>query len=239
VATGSGSASGSRSTAAGRGVDLVAFDVNETLFSLANLRPAFERAGLDPGLVPLWFARVLRDGFALTAAGDYRPFAEIGTSCLLDLDPDGMDEEKAKGVLAGFRELDPHPDVEPALAMLQEAGVRVVTLTNGSTEVTEALLERAGLTGYVEQALSVDAVRRWKPRAEPYLYAARLLEVDPERTALIAAHSWDCDGARRAGLRTGWVSRLERRVPTIFTPAEVTGVDLTEVVRGLLTLPAT
>lgn len=50
-------------------LDAVVFDVNETLFSLRRMGPAFAVAGLDPGLVPLWFARLLRDGFALTAMG--------------------------------------------------------------------------------------------------------------------------------------------------------------------------
>ncbi|WP_199758011.1 hypothetical protein [Micromonospora sp. Llam0] len=42
-------------------------------------------------------------------------------------------------------ELDPHPDVEPALRTLREAGVPAVTLTNGGVEVVSALLRWAGL----------------------------------------------------------------------------------------------
>jgi len=45
-------------------IDAVVFDVNETLFSLDRLRPAFVEVGLEPDVVPLWFARLLRDGFA-------------------------------------------------------------------------------------------------------------------------------------------------------------------------------
>ena len=52
-----------------RDVRVVAFDVNETLFSLDSLGPVFATAGLNPAAVPLWFARLLRDGFALTAMG--------------------------------------------------------------------------------------------------------------------------------------------------------------------------
>jgi 2-haloacid dehalogenase len=217
-------------------IDVVAFDVNETLVDLRGLEGAFAEVRLDPALIPLWFARVLRDGFALTAAGGFRPFAEVATDALAGLAPGQVDGSAASVVLAAFRELDVHPDVEPALRRLASAGVRAVTLTNGSAEVTQALLRRAGLASLVEQTLSVDAVERWKPAPEPYLYAASACGVPVSRMALVAAHSWDCDGARRAGLRTGWVSRLEVTRPSIFLEPDVSGPDLTSVVAALLGL---
>lgn len=212
---------------------VVAFDVNETMFDLAGLGPAFADAGLPAEAVPLWFARVLRDGFALTVLGDYRPFSALGTAGLRGLRPE-LSEADASAVIARFAELDPHPDVEPALRRLADAGVRAVTLTNGSAEVTRTLLARAGLSSYVETPLSVDAVRRWKPAPEPYRYAAQACGVAPGQVALVAAHAWDCAGARRAGLRSGWVSRLEGREPAAFAGAEVTGDRLDEVVAQLL-----
>jgi 2-haloacid dehalogenase len=215
-------------------VEAVAFDVNETLFSLARLRPAFGAVGLDPGLVPLWFARLLRDGFALTALGGYRPFADLAGDALRGLAPDRIGESEVGVVLGAFRELDPHPDVEPALRLLRDAGIPAVTLTNGGAELVSALLRRAGLDGYLRANLSVDAVRRWKPAPEPYRYAADQLGVDPSRLALVAAHAWDCAGARRAGLRTGWLPRAEPRWPDAFPPPDVTADDLPSVVAALL-----
>ena len=219
-------------------VEAVAFDVNETLFSLARMRPAFRAVGLDPDLVPLWFARLLRDGFALTALGAYRPFPELAGEILRGLAPDRIGDPEVATVLGAFRELDPHPDVEPALRLLHDAGVPAVTLTNGSDEVVSALLRRAGLDGYLTANLSVDAVRRWKPAPEPYRYAADHLGVDPSRLALIAAHGWDCAGAARAGLRTGWIPRAEPRWPAVFPLPDVTAADLPALVTALLDQPA-
>jgi 2-haloacid dehalogenase len=54
----------------------------------------------------------------------------------------------------------------------------------------------------------------------------------------VAVHAWDCHGAKRAGLTTGWASRLEGRYGSLFASADVTGADLTEVAGGLLALPA-
>lgn len=108
----------------GRAVDAVVFDVNETLFSLQRLGPPFADAGLDPGLVPLWFARLLRDGFALTAMGRYAPFADLAADAFRSLAPTFADDAVAVAVvLNGFRQLDPHPDVAPAFEILRTAGV--------------------------------------------------------------------------------------------------------------------
>lgn len=214
-------------------VRAVAFDVNETMFTLRRLGPAFEAAGVDPATVPLWFARLLRDGFALAAMGQHQPFGVLAAETLRALAP-GLDDAAVGTVLGAFRELDPHPDVEPALRTLREAGVPAVTLTNGSTEVVQAMLARADLTTYVQHSFSVDEVQRWKPAPEPYRWVAGRLGLDPGQVALVASHPWDCAGARAAGLVAGWVNRGGSRWPAVFAPPDVTGPDLTGVVAALL-----
>jgi 2-haloacid dehalogenase len=61
--------------------------------------------------------------------------------------------------------------------------------------------------------------------------------VKPAEAALVAAHSWDTHGAGRAGLTTGFVTRLEGRVPPIVDIPDVVADRLDDVVAGLLTLP--
>jgi len=213
---------------------VVAFDVIETLFPLEPMRARLVQAGQQGAVLELWFARILRDAFALTAAGDYRTFAEVGASTLVSVTKGGVTDRDMDGSLAGFRELQPHADAEPALHAVRDAGVRAITLTNGSAANTEALLRRAGLEEFVERVVSVDEVRVWKPAAEPYRHAAAVCGVQPAQMALVAAHSWDIHGARHAGLATGWVSRLEGQPPAVFGTADVSGPDLVTVVTALL-----
>lgn len=217
---------------------VIAFDVIETLFPLEPLRHRLSAAGQPGHVLELWFARLLRDAFALSASGGYRPFPEVAASALSSATDHSLSDESVREIIGGFAELAPHADVEPALRRAHESGVHVVTLTNGSAQTTEALLRRAEVTQYVEQTLSIEDVRRWKPAPDVYQLAARTYDVPPQRVALVAAHSWDTHGAARAGLVTGWVSRLERRFPAIFDPPDVTGDDLVAVVDGLLGLPA-
>jgi 2-haloacid dehalogenase len=53
----------------------------------------------------------------------------------------------------------------------------------------------------------------------------------------VAVHAWDCHGAHRAGLTTGWASRLEQHLAGVFVPADAVGTDLVEVARALVDLP--
>ena len=117
-------------------------------------------------------------------------------------------------------------------------GFELGCLTNGSAALTSSFVERAGLGPCIERVISVQQAGTWKPATVVYRHAASVLGVEPGGLALVAAHAWDCPGASRAGLVTGWVRRLEREYSPIFAPPDVTGADLTEVAHGLLGLTA-
>ena len=78
----------------------------------------------------------------------------------------------------------------------------------------------------VEQCLSVSDAGRWKPAPEAYAYAADRCEVEASELALIAVHPWDIDGAARAGLQTGWLSRDGAPYPPYLRAPETTGRNL-------------
>jgi len=217
---------------------VIAFDVVETLFSLESLRHRLIDAGQPGHLLELWFARLLRDAFALCASGGFRPFADIAASALASATDHALPDDTVQEIVAGFAELDPHPEVEPAMRRAVDAGIDVITLTNGSADTTRTLLKRAGVQGYVRQVVSVDDIQRWKPAPEIYRHAAKSCQVEREQVALVAVHGWDTHGAHEAGLVTGWVSRLEGRYAPIFAPPDVMGDDLVEVVDALVALPA-
>lgn len=213
----------------------VLLDVNETLFALTGLRPAFEQTGVPVEQVPLWFARVLRDGFALAAAGDFATFGDIARAAFVGLDPQRLGPADADLVLTYFHELEPHPDVEAGLEALLDAGVRAMALTVGDVGIVQSLFERAGFDRYVEGYVSAEGVRRWKPAPEVYRYGLHRIGLPAHEVALVAAHSWDIHGAARVGLQTGFLTRLEQHPAPVFTPADVSGATLPDVVAGLLT----
>jgi 2-haloacid dehalogenase len=75
--------------------------------------------------------------------------------------------------------------------------------------------------------------------AQPvYRMAAELLDVAPGQVLMVAAHRWDLDGARSAGLRTAFVERpaekgphgvADRAADTVSDVATTSFVDLAEL----------
>lgn len=215
---------------------VVAFDVIETLMSLEPLRERITGIGQPPHLLEAWYTRTLRDGMALSATGDFVPFTDVAEAALRGLTGYTISDEQVAQVMAGFSELPAFPDVLPAMSKLTEAGVRVACLTNGSASLTSSFLNRAALGSLVDRVVSVSEVYRWKPSPMVYLYAAEVLDVPPPRLALVAAHDWDCHGAKRAGLIAGFVTRKSGGFGAPFEPPDVVGEDLTEVAAKLLAL---
>jgi 2-haloacid dehalogenase len=216
----------------------VVLDVNETLSDPAPLRARLEEVGAPGHLLPAWFAGVLRDGFALTAAGGFADFSALaadGLRGLLDAEPgwSGDAEEAAAHVLAGFGSLPVHPDVPDGVRALRELGLRLVTMTNGSVAVTRGLLGRAGVLDCFEKLLDVRGPRVWKPAPAAYRFAVDRLGVRPGEVLLAAVHPWDVDGARRARLHGAWLRRGASAYPSAMTVPSLTAEDLPDLARLL------
>lgn len=212
---------------------VVVFDVNETLSDLTPMGRRFVDVGVPEWTAQIWFASLLRDGFALTAAGATEQFSTIGEWVLRSIlagqsmtrDLDAAIEH----VMRGFLELRLHPDVPDGVRALAASGARLITLTNGSPEVAEGLFAAAGIRDHFEQLLSVEDASVWKPARAAYEYAARTCSVDPADMLLVAVHPWDIDGAKRAGLRTAWVDRQGRPYPAHFLAPDYSVAALPEL----------
>lgn len=217
----------------------IVFDVNETLSDMTPLRDRFEQVGAPADLMPTWFAGVLRDGFALAAAGAYADFADIARdgirTLLVALDGRGPDEadDAARHILEGMAELPPHPDVPGGVHALRRAGFRLVTMTNGSADLTDGLLKRAGVRDQFDALLGVSGPRCWKPAPDAYRYAVRRAGVRTGEALLIAVHPWDVDGAQRAGLAGAWLRRGTVHYPETMSRPKWTAEDLEELAEVL------
>lgn len=216
---------------------VVVFDVVETLASLDLVAQRLTGMGLPADLLPRWFTRLLRDAAALTVAGDYAPFADVAASALHAELGSQLPDADIQYAVAGFTLLEPQSDTVAALSAAAAAGFRVFTLSNGAVASTRAFLQRAGVAELVEQVLSIDQVRAWKPARAPYDLAVTCSGVAAEQLALVAVHSWDIHGAHAAGLTTGWCPRLEGSPTAVFSRADVIGTDLVDVIGQLADLP--
>ena len=217
--------------------DVIVFDVNETLLDLRALRPAFESAMGSSDAMGEWFARMLHGSLVSNHVGVYRPFAEIGTDALLALASKrgvSLTRPAAAAVVGGMRSLPPHPDVLPAMERLHGAGFRLVTLTNGSADAVADQLDNAAIAPFIEQAMSVDMVQRFKPAPDVYLTAAAKLDVGVDAMLMVAAHDWDIVGARSVGISGAYIDRPSVRWAMPDAQPELVGADLGAIADQLL-----
>jgi 2-haloacid dehalogenase len=161
---------------------VIVFDVNETLLDLESPAPTFEHIFGSRSVLRLWFANLVLYSEALTLAGVYVPFADIGSAVLqmiaaaqgVGVSPTDRAELSEK-----FASMPPHAEVPQALRKLRSRGFRLCTLTNNTAEISKRQLERAGLLEAFERRFSVEDVHRHKPAPEVYAAVAHALHKEP------------------------------------------------------------
>lgn len=213
---------------------LVVFDVNETLSDMSDLAQHIEGVGAPATLAQTWFAGLLRDGFALTVTGANPGFADLArTSLSRALAAHGVaDVDAATGeVMAAFSSLPVHDDVVAGVQALAASGIRLVTLSNGSTSVAQGLLDRNGIADSFERLLSVQDAAAWKPARAAYEYALGVCGVAARDAMLVAVHPWDIHGAHRAGLATAFIDRSGGGYPDYFDAPDLLVTSLVELAR--------
>ena len=215
------------------------FDVNETLLDVGALDRLFVQMFGDASIRREWFGQVLQSAFVSTITHTYRDFGTLAMAALtMVADRHGVSpsKEDRSALSDGMRQLPPHPEVKAALERLRDAGFRLATLTNSTTEVAELQVTNAGLRDLFEMTLSADSVRRLKPSPEPYRMAAEYLGVPVDRMRLVAAHAWDITGALNAGCAAAFVARPGQVLDPSSTQPDIVGADLLEVADRIITV---
>jgi 2-haloacid dehalogenase len=216
---------------------LIVFDVNETLLDLETMEPTFARIFGDKDAMRLWFANFILYSSALTVAGCYVPFTDIGAAVMKMLaDTKGItiDERDKKELTERFSTMPPHSEVPAALRKLRAAGFRLFTLTDNLLEVQTRQLTHGGIVDLFERRFSADGVKHHKPSRQAYGYVERELGAKPSQFCLIACHTWDTLGAVAAGWEAALIRRVGNDVLGVGPQPQIVGNDLNDVADQLI-----
>jgi 2-haloacid dehalogenase len=216
---------------------LIVFDVNETLLDLGTMEPTFQRIFGDKGAMRLWFADLILYSAALTVAGVYVPFTDIGSAVMKMLaDTRGIkitDSDK-KELTEKFSTMPPYPEVPAALRKLRNAGFRLFCLTDNLLEVQTRQLEHGGIVDLFERRFSADGVKHHKPSPQAYGYVENELGAKPSQFCMIACHTWDTLGAVAAGWEAALIKRVGNDVLGVGPQPHIVGNDLNDVADQLI-----
>jgi len=216
---------------------LIVFDVNEALLDLQTIEPIFERIFGEKQAMWLWFANFIMYSAALTVAGCYVPFTDIGAAVMKMLaDTRGIkigDADK-KELTDKFSTMPPHPEVPAALRKLRDAGFRLFTLTDNLLSVQTRQLEHGGIADLFERRFSADGAKHHKPSRQAYAYVEHELGVPPSQLCLVACHTWDTLGAVAAGWEAALIKRVGNDVLEVGPQPHIVGSNLTDVANQLI-----
>lgn len=211
-------------------------------FPIFDPRPVFALAEqLFPGrgaeLSNAWRIRQFEYTWLRTTAGQYRDFLGViedalvfaAKSLRLDLTP-----EKRAALVESYLTLKDWPDVKPALEQLRAAGIRLAFLNNFTPAMLEANTRNAGLQGFFEFSLSVDAVRVYKPHPRAYQMGLDAFRLSRDEILFAAFAGWDAAGAKLFGYPTFWVNRQGQPAEELGAMADGTGAGMADLARFAL-----
>jgi 2-haloacid dehalogenase len=216
---------------------LIVFDVNETLLDLGTMEPTFQRIFGDNGAMRLWFANLILYSAALTVAGCYVPFTDIGAAVMKMLaDTRGIkiNDNDKKELTDKFSTMPPYAEVPAALRKLRNAGFRLFCLTDNLLEVQTRQLTHGGIVDLFERRFSADGVKHHKPSRQAYAYVEKELGVAPSQLCMIACHTWDTLGAVAAGWQAALIKRVGNDVLEVGPQPHIVGGDLDDVADQLI-----
>ena len=210
-------------------------------FTTFDPRPVFALAerlfpGKGAALTAVWRARQFEYTWLRVLMGRYADFWTVTQEALVfaarlahvDLDP-----ERRRRLMDAYLHLDAYPDALSALTSLTHAGVRIGFLTNMTPRMLDAAVATAGLGGLVDQRLSTDRIRTYKPDPRAYQMGIDAFGLDLEEIAFAAFGAWDAAGARAFGYTTFWVNRLDQPVEELGVTPDGIGAGLRDLVSFL------
>jgi 2-haloacid dehalogenase len=188
------------------------FDAYGTLFDVHSVTRRAESLfpGKGAALSAAWRTKQLEYSWLRTLMDRYEDFDRVTRAALewalesLEL---ARDDATCEALIAGYRRLDPFPEVRGALERLASRRALAI-LSNGHPGMLEALVDhnrmRALFRGGI---LSVDAVKRFKPAPPVYAIAEEALGLPRAMIGFVSSNGWDAAGAKAFGFRVFWLNR--------------------------------
>jgi len=192
-------------------VSTVTFDSYSTLVDVDAAEMALAERVADPQPVSkLWRARSLEYTFVANAIDAYQPFYEMNRDALqyaLDVYGADITTEERDEILAVYHELDVFDDVRDGIERLRDGGYDCYVVSNGNPEMLESMVAHADIGDLLEDTISADEVRTFKPAAEIYRHAAARTGTPIDEIVHVTAGWFDVMGAKHAGMQAAWVDR--------------------------------
>ncbi len=192
-------------------IKAVVFDAYGTLYDIQSVATVTEQAfpGYGDIITQIWRIKQLEYTWFRSLMQRYEDFSVVTRDSLayalrvLGLAPDAAAFDR---IMDKYLHLDLYPDALSTLTALK--GRKLAILSNGSSDMLNALVKNSGLDRVLDATISVDQKRIFKPAPDAYTLIESNLGVRPTEVLFVSSNPWDACGAKAFGLNVAWIERV-------------------------------
>jgi 2-haloacid dehalogenase len=192
-------------------IKAVVFDAYGTLYDIQSVAAVTEETfpGYGEIVTQIWRIKQLEYTWLRSLMRRYQDFSVITRDSLaytlrvLGLKYEGAAFER---IMDKYLHLDLYPEAAAALAAMR--GKKLAILSNGSTDMLNALVRNSGLDRVLDATISIDTKKIFKPAPEAYALIESVLGVPRAEVLFVSSNPWDACGAKAFGLNVAWIERV-------------------------------
>jgi len=193
-------------------IKALVFDAYGTLFDVHSVGKECNEIFPNKGdeISQSWRKKQLEYFFLRQLMERYKPFDEITKDALnYACKENGVElsEENEERLMNAYLELELFEEVESVLKELSDK--KLVVFSNGSVNMIDPLVEQSSINEYIDEVISADEIKQYKPTPAAYNHALERLDVKREEVLFMSSNPWDITGAKSFGFNTAWINRKE------------------------------
>jgi len=192
-------------------IKAVVFDAYGTLYDVQSVAAVTEQAfpGYGEIITQVWRVKQLEYSWLRSLMRRYRDFSVItrqSHAYMLRILALPYDSATFERIMDRYLHLDLYPDAIATLSAMKDR--KLAILSNGSTDMLNALVANSGLDRHLDATISVDAKEVFKPSPDTYSLIETTLGVRPVDVLFVSSNPWDACGAKAFGLNVAWIERV-------------------------------
>jgi 2-haloacid dehalogenase len=179
------------------------FDVHSVIEKCNELYP-----GKGEAISRVWRQKQLEYSFLRQLMGKYATFLAITRDALHYACKEAgaeLTEDTEKQLIDSYLKLQHYEETEEVLNKLQT--YRTAIFSNGSFDMLNPLVDQSPFSSLLDEVLSVDEVKQFKPTPMSYQLVLDKLGVRREEVLFMSSNTWDIAGAASFGFYTAWINR--------------------------------
>jgi 2-haloacid dehalogenase len=192
-------------------IKAVVFDAYGTLYDIQSVAAVTEETfpGYGEIITQIWRIKQLEYSWLRSLMRRYEDFSIITRHSLVyTLNALGLKHDVAafERIMDKYLHLDLYPDAMATLTAMKDR--KLAILSNGSTDMLNALVHNSGLDRVLDATISIDSKKIFKPAPDAYTLIEERLGVAPAEVLFVSSNPWDACGAKSFGLNVAWIERV-------------------------------